>query len=212
MLGSSSQHEEEHAMRGTKKLAGLCVGLMIVIIGSIAMAQDSAGGKTKVIKSKASGTFVAANLDFDHANLTTPADYINSAGIGNVLGKFTIQGVNEFAPDGHSCTVPGGVAGAGTEFTLVKDVDVLRITATGDLLFFNGTSATACQDFSTFPTPPIPFIITETGVVTGGTGAFSGATGTFTNKLKGAGLSVDATGVRGFGWFKSTAETTVTVP
>jgi hypothetical protein len=60
--------------------------------------------------------------------------------------------------------VPGGVAGAATEFTLVDDVDVSRITATGDLLFFKGTSGTACQDFSTFPTPPFPFIITETGV------------------------------------------------
>jgi hypothetical protein len=197
-----------------KKLVGVCVGLMMVITGSIAVATNAEAGETetKVIKSKASGSFVAANLDFDHANLSTPAEYINSAGIGNVLGKFTVQGVNEFAPDGHRCTVPGGVAGAATEFTLVDDVDVLRITATGDLLFFKGTSATACQDFSTFPTPPLPFIITETGIVTGGTGAFSGATGTFTNKLKGAGLSVDATGVRGFGWFESRAVTTVTVP
>ena len=29
-----------------KKLVGLCVGLMM-IIGSVAVAQDSAGGKTK---------------------------------------------------------------------------------------------------------------------------------------------------------------------
>jgi hypothetical protein len=196
-----------------KKLVGLYdVGLIMIIVGSIAVATSAQAGETKVIKSKASGTFVATNLDFDHVNLSTPAEYINSAGIGNVLGKFTVQGVNEFAPDGHSCTVPGGVAGAGTEFTLVDDVDVLRITATGDLLFFKGTSATVCQDLSTFPTPPFPFIITETGVVTGGTGAFSGATGTFTSKFKGAGLSVDATGVRGFGWFENKVVTTVTVP
>jgi hypothetical protein len=195
-----------------KKLIGLYVGLFMIIIGSIAVATSAQAGETKVIKSNASGSFVAANLDFDHANLTTPAEYINSAGIGNVLGKFTEQGVNEYAPDGHSCTVPGGVAGAATEFALVADVDVLRITATGDLLFFKAISATGCQDFSTFPTPPLPFIITETGVVTGGTGAFSGATGTFTNKTKGAGLSVDATGVRGFGWFESKVVTTVSVP
>ena len=198
-------------MGDMKKLVGLCVGLMM-IVGSVAVAQDSAGGKTKVIKSKSSGSFVSANVDFDNPNLSSPASYINSAGMGNVIGKFTTQGVNEFTPDKKTCTVPGGVAGAATEFTLVDDVDVSRITATGDLLFFKGTSGTACQDFSTFPTPPFPFIITETGVVTGGTGKFFGATGTFTNKVNGAELTLDATGVRGFGWFKDTVETTLTVP
>jgi hypothetical protein len=107
--------------------------------------------------------------------------------------------------------VPGGVAGAGTEFTLVEDVGVSRFTATGDLLFFKSTSGTECGDFSTFPAPPFPFILTETGVVTGGTGKYSGATGTFTVNVKGAFLSLDATGVRGFGWFTDTAVTTVTV-
>jgi hypothetical protein len=97
-------------------------------------------GTTRIIKSKGSGTFVSANFDFDHSDLSTPASYINSEGISNA-GKFTTQGVNEFAPDGHTCTVPGGVAGAGTEFTLVGEVDVSRFTATGDLLFFKSTPA-----------------------------------------------------------------------
>ena len=110
-----------------------------------------------------------------------------------------------------TCTVPGGVANAATEFTLVQDVGIDRFTETGDLLFFKSTSGTACQDFSTFPTPPFPFTFTETGVVTGGTGKYSGATGTFTVNVKGAFLSLDATGVRGFGWFTDTAVTTVTV-
>jgi len=79
-------------------------------------------------------------------------------------------------------------------------------------LFFKSTSATACQDFSTFPTPPFPFVFTETGVVTGGTGKYSGATGTYTGKGRGATLSLDATGIRVFGWFESTFVTTVTVP
>jgi hypothetical protein len=194
-----------------KKLIGLCIGLMMVIIGSIAMAQDSAGGKTKVIKNKESGTFVAANFDFDHADLSTPANYVNGEGISNA-GKFTDKAVDELAPDGHTCTVPGGAAGAGAEFTLVGDVGVTRFTATGDLLFFKSTSGTSCADFSTFPTPPFPFIATETGVDTGGTGKYSGATGTFTVKIKGAFLSLDKTGARGFGWFQSTSVNTVTVP
>jgi hypothetical protein len=67
-------------------------------------------------------------------------------------------------------------------------------------------------DFSTFPTPPFPFILTETGIFTGGTGKYSGATGTFTFKVHGAFLSFDATGQRGFAWFKDTAVMAVTVP
>ena len=190
-----------------KKLVVVCAGL--VAFGFLVVTPSEAG-ETKVIKSKASATFVSANFDFDNPNLKDPANYHNGAGISSA-GKFTFQAVAEFAPDKHTCTVPGGVAGAGTEFALVADVQVSRFTATGDLLFFKAISATGCQDFSTFPTPPLPFIITETGVVTGGTGAFSGATGTFTNKTKGAGLTVDATGVRGFGWFKSSSVSTITI-
>ena len=73
-----------------KKLVGLCVGLMMILIGSVAVATSAQAGETKVIKSKASGSFVSANFDFDHADLSTPAEYINSAGIGNA-GKFTAQ-------------------------------------------------------------------------------------------------------------------------
>jgi hypothetical protein len=191
-----------------KKLVVVCAGL--VAFGFLVVTYSEAG-ETKVIKSKESGSFVAANFDFDHADLSTPADYINGAGISNA-GKFTAQNTDEFAPDGKTCTVPGGTAGAGTEFTLVGDVAVQRFTATGDLLFFKSTSGTSCTDFSTLPTPPFPFVLTETGVVTGGTGEFFRATGTFTVKVQGAFLSIDATGARGFGWFTSSAVTTVTVP
>ena len=197
-------------MGDMKKLVSLCVCLMMIISGSIAMAQDSPGGKTKIIKSKGSGSFVSANFDFDHPDLSTPAGYINGEGISNA-GKFTNQAVTEFAPDGHSCTVPGGGASTGTEFTLVGDAAVFRFTATGDLLFLKETSGTECADFSTFPTPPFPVIATTTGIVTGGTGKYSGATGTVTFDVKGAFLSLDATGQRGFGWLEYTAVMTVTV-
>jgi hypothetical protein len=194
-----------------KKLIGLCVGLMLVIVGSIAVATPAQAGTIRIIKSNGSGTSVSANFDFDHADLSTPGFYVNGESKSNA-GKFTFQVVDDFAPDGKKCTVPGGVANAGTEFTLVGEVGVARFTATGDLFFFKATSATVCQDFSTFPTPPFPFIDTETGVVTGGTGAFFGATGTFTGTVKGAALSLDATGVRSFGWFKNSVVTTLTLP
>ena len=35
-----------------KKLVGLCVGLMMILSGSIAVAHDRGGGKTKVLKIK----------------------------------------------------------------------------------------------------------------------------------------------------------------
>jgi hypothetical protein len=193
-----------------KELVVACLGLVAFwFLFAVTAPADAA--ETKTIKSKESGTFVAAHFDFDHANLSTPASYINGEGIGNA-GKFTSQAVDEGAPDGKTCTVPGGAAGAGTEFTLAGDVAVTRFTATGDLLFFKSTSGTTCADLSTFPTPPFPLAITETGIVTGGTGAYSGATGSFTVKVKGAFLSIDATGVGGFGWFKATEVTTVNLP
>ena len=196
-----------------KSLVGLCVGLMMIIIGSIAVATPARAGDTKVIKTHETATFVSANFDFDHTDLSTPASYSNGEGISNA-GKFTDQAVIEFAPDGNKCTVPGGVANAGTEYTLVGNEAVVRFTATRDLLFYKGSSATVCQDFSTFPTPPFPFTTTttETGVVTGGTGKYLGATGTFTLDFRGATLALDATGARVFGWVKGTGVTTLTLP
>jgi hypothetical protein len=199
-------------MYNMKKLVVASLGLVgFWFLFAVAAPAEAGETETKVIKSKASATFVSANFDFDNPNLKDPANYHNGAGISSA-GKFTFQAVAEFAPDKHTCTLPGGVAGAGTEFALVADVQVSRFTATGDLLFTKGTSATLCEDFSTSPTPPFPFIFTETGVVTGGTGKYSGATGTFTATGDGATLSVDATGARLFGWFENKEVTTLTVP
>src|SRR5437870_3661214 len=121
MVSLSSQQTGVGVM--LKNLVGLCVCLMMIISGSIAMAHDGGGGRTKIIKSEASGTFVSANFDPDHADLSTPAGYINIEGKSNA-GKFTTQAVTEFAPDRKTCTVPGGGAGTGTEFTLVGDAAV----------------------------------------------------------------------------------------
>ena len=161
MVGLSSQQTGVGVM--LKNLVGLCVGLMMIISGSIAMAHDGGGGGTKEIKSEESGSFVSANFGFNHPTLSTPASYIHGEGKGSA-GEFTDQAVDELAPDAKTCTVPGGVAGAGTESTLVGHVGVSRFTS-GDLLFFKSTSGTACQDFSTFPIPPFPFIVTETGLL-----------------------------------------------
>lgn len=203
-------------MLDMKKLFGLCLGLMMVIIESGAVATPAEAKTNKTIRGKASGSFVSANFDFDHTDLSTPAFQVQGEGTGNA-GKFSYQAVVEVAPDGHSCTVPGRVAGVGTEFTLVGRVEVLRITATGDLLFLSSTPSAdpikLCADLSTFPIPPYPFVVTEeTGVVTGGTGALAGATGTFSATEKGAFLATDPSGKLGFGWFQSHVVTTLTLP
>jgi hypothetical protein len=140
MVGLSSQQTGVGVM--LKKSVGLCVGLMMIISGSVAMAHDRGGGKTKEMKSEASGTFVSANFDFDHLDLSTPANQTEAEGIGSI-GRFTNHGVNEYALDLNTktCTVPGGVAGAGTALTLVQDVGVTRIKATGDFLFFKSPPA-----------------------------------------------------------------------
>jgi hypothetical protein len=137
-----------------KKLIGLCLGLVIV---SFYTATTAKPADTHSIKFKESGSIVSANFDFDHTDLSTPASYINGGGLSKA-GKFTSSGVDEVAPDGKTCTVPGRVAGAGTEFTLAGDVALFRFTKTGDLLFLKSTSETLCEDFSTFPTPPFPFV------------------------------------------------------
>src|SRR5260370_34314433 len=107
-----------------KKLVVVCAGG--VAFGFLVVTPSEAGEtETKVVRSKASATFVSENFDFDNPNLKDPANYHNGAGISNA-GKFPFQAVAEFAPDKHTCTVPGGGANAGTEFALVADVQVSR--------------------------------------------------------------------------------------
>ena len=91
-------------------------------------------GDTKVIKTHETATFVSANFDFDHTDLSTPASYSNGEGISNA-GKFTDQAVIEFAPDGNKCTVPGGVANAGTEYTLVGNGRLCALLRRGTFCF-----------------------------------------------------------------------------
>jgi hypothetical protein len=198
---------ELDAIMCMKKALGLYLLSMTVLFGLTAPAIAAGSGNPKLVKSRASGSFVSANFDFDHADLSTPAFYVQGEGIGNG-GRFTYQAVVEVAPDRKSCTIPGRTSGDGAEFALVGRTEVLRYTATGDLLFLssrpNEDSIKLCADFSTFPAPPFPYVVTEeTGVVTGGTGGFASATGTFGATEKGEFLSTDPAGKTGFGWFTS---------
>ena len=155
-----------------------------------------------------SGTAITANLDFDHSNQSTPAFTGTFAGTDSHWGNFTGQNVAELTPVG-SCTLPGGVANAGTEFTLVGGSTVIRNQRgdlSGDLHFDRVTSFTQCIDFST---GAYNFSFTDT--TTGGTGKFEGATGTTTANGTGAILSLGADG-HVFGWDQATYTMTLTIP
>jgi hypothetical protein len=182
------------------------VSVVLILIATLPV-------KAEDIKStgRFSGSFIAANFDFDHADGSTPASTNTFAGEDSRFGEFTGQSVTEVAADGHTCTPPSGVARTGTEFAAVGHEKVVVRLKGGDLRFFTGTSFTQCIDF-TSGTPPFPanFSVADTG--TGGTGKFEGSTGTFTAKGTGAILSVDASGARLFGWDQVTYTSTTTLP
>ena len=131
-----------------------------------------------MIKSKStlSGSFVSANFDFYYADCEVSRPVI-------CLWLWRQTPLTAFLPrrlpwkkaahgKKNADLALVGVNYDGTEYALVGDVTVGRNNQTGDLLFDTLTTNTSCFDFSTFPTPPFPFVSTQTGVFTGGTGAF----------------------------------------
>jgi hypothetical protein len=197
-------------MRTTNKVVGICLGLLAFgfYIGAGTPAYAS---KRKILKGSTSGTAVSVNFDFDHADESTQAFYVDGEGKGGG-GDFSYQAVVEVAPNGNSCTVSGGASDAGVEFTLVSPgarIAVLRDASTGDLLFTRATSATLCADFSSLPSP---YDDQTANDITGGTGKFAGASGTIATTGNGAFLSFDASGKRAFGWFQDDTVTTLVFP
>ena len=204
-------------MMDMKKLVGLCLGLMMVIIESAAVATPAEAKTNKTIKGTATGTAVSANFDFENANESTPAFYVHGEGKSQG-GRFSYQALVEVAPDGKPCTVSGAAPNAGSEFTpgseftLVSPdarVAVFRYASTGDLLFVKSIKTILCGDFSS-STPPYSF--RTDSVITGGTGRFAKATGTVTSTGNGEFLSFDASGKRQFVWFQEDILTNLTLP
>ena len=83
-----------------KKLVELCVGLIMIIVGSVVVAQQRRR-KTEVIKTHETATFVSANFDSDNGVLGDPASYLNGEGISNA-GTMASVKIIEFAPDGSN--------------------------------------------------------------------------------------------------------------
>jgi len=119
-----------------KRLIGACV-VLLVTFGLCNVVAQPGGNEDGIrdIRSTETGTFVSTNFDFDHSDLSTPANYVNGEGNSNA-GKFSSQAVNEFKFGPNKCTVPGGAPDAGTELLLVGSTGVTRFRVHGDLLFF----------------------------------------------------------------------------
>jgi hypothetical protein len=193
------------------------VSFIFVAAFLLLAARQDAQAKTVSFKSTASGTSTLVLFSFDTPNFTNLATQATGSGKFKPGGEFTIWDIGESAPDGKNCTVPGGMANAGTESTLVGDIGVTRIEESGDLLYAHATSSTTCIDFSS-GTAPFPFVGSSSAVITGGTGKYAGATGTTTGSVTGVILSlpggVSGTGPGGgvFQAFQASSSGTLTTP
>jgi hypothetical protein len=176
--------------------------------------RQNVEAKTVNVKLSQSGSSVNVVLSFDGLDV---ANQFIMGGRMEPGGAYTADDIIQTKPNGNSCTVPGGVADAGSEGILVGSNSVWRFQPSGDLLYSHATAVTACQDLSS-GSPPFPFVATNVLAFTGGTGKYAGATGTLTLKIAGVILSllggVSGTGP-GFGGFVSAHATgtgTLTTP
>jgi hypothetical protein len=96
----------------------IVLGLMIAAGLLLLAARRDAQAKTVQVKGTFSGSTTTAFFSFDGVNLASRGI---AAGEQKPGGRVTIDSIGEDAPDGKSCTVPGGMANAGTEFTLVSE-------------------------------------------------------------------------------------------
>lgn len=187
--------------------------LAIAAIGVLATmrvrAQEDSDAERTKSRGEISGTLVSAAFDFDHADLSTPATVATFTGSDSRFGRITGQYLGEFAPDGLTCTPPSGVAGTGTEFTLLAETGAVTRVKDGDQLFFTATSGKQCTDFSAGP--PFAFNLSKTDSITGGTGEFAGATGTLTTAGRGAILAIDPSH-HVFGWVQINYDAKINLP
>ena len=67
-----------------KRLIGACV-VLLVTFGLCNVVAQAGGNEDGIrdIRSTETGTFVSTNFDFDHSDLSTPANYVNGEGNSN---------------------------------------------------------------------------------------------------------------------------------
>jgi hypothetical protein len=176
--------------------------------------RQSVQAKTLNVKLTQSGSSVNVVFSFDGLDV---ANRFIMGGRMEPGGAYTLDDIIQTKPDGNTCTVPGGVANAGTELILVGESGVLRFQPSGDLLYLEGRATTSCTDLSS-GSPPFPFVATVSSAINGGTGKYLGASGGLTVNVSGLILSLPG-GVNGagpgFGGFvaaHATAAGTLTTP
>jgi hypothetical protein len=186
-------------MRKNQFIIGIILGM------GLAMAVSSADAKDKQFHANFAGSDIFT-ADFSFDGRQPGADDITVTG-KSMLGEYTAHAVAEVAPDGNSCTLPGG--GSGVELVHVGKVFVLSFAERGENLFLTlspSVTSHMCLD-------PVPF--TASGQVTfdvsGGTGRFAGATGTIVETFEFIGLAPPASppGRGGFASLTGTFDGTI---
>ncbi len=144
-------------------VTGLVVGISFALVGGSVEAKD------KQFRTAYAGSVI--NKD-DFSFTGAPSSYATVVG-KSPLGEYTAQLVVEVAPDGSTCTPPGG--GSGVGLTVVGEEVVVSFAEKGDQVILHLNSDTpnlGCFD----PTARL-FAGQTTLDVNGGTGRFAGATG-----------------------------------
>src|SRR5260221_7787248 len=111
-------------MRTKRFVMGVILGVSLAVAGGRVEAKD------KAFHAHFAGT--TTNKDDFSFPGTSGAGYTTVAG-KSTLGEYTAQMVEDFEPNSHTCTLPGG--GSGVELVAIGEVWVLSFTATGDQLF-----------------------------------------------------------------------------
>jgi hypothetical protein len=156
-------------MRKNHFVLGVVLGMSLAVAAGRVEAKEA---KEKQFHASFAGTDTYKD-DFRFTD-TSGVDYIVAAG-NSTLGEYTVQAVEEFQPDGHTCTPPGGGSG-GMELVGTEAVYVLSFPERGENLFLHfspDVTSHACLNLDTFVAS-----VQSTFVVSGGTGRFEGATGT----------------------------------
>jgi len=168
---------------------------------------------TILTSSKAEARNISWKASFSGSIVNTQSDTNNdhqksgllSGGFTSTLGSGTVQSVTEFALSGPG-TCPNGNAGFIATMLPGTGHSVYRFDSTGDLLFFELSSAVLCFD----PITTIQFY-SWVDNITDGTGRFVGATGSSTGSGTTKVLFDDGAG-NFFAEFSSKIEGTIITP
>jgi len=175
------------------------------LLATLAFGFAASSAQAQTITSSYSGTFESTAIDSNADGLSASRQSIRL--LDGPMGPSTMEGINELAITGQGACPNGNL---GIQFTMVSSPAtpaalVQRFERSGDLLFLNFTSGSACFDGTT----SILFL-SATGTIGGGTGALAGATGSITVAGQGTFLFFD--GRDAFGPQAGTVTSNIVLP